>query len=204
MHVAHNVFRLLPLQYQMQCFICLTLTVGSLEAEDKAAYWHCQLQYLKLHAPTWLPTIGMPSTSRVTSWAEITPAAMTSKSLLLILDSGQLVFALRTLQGWVEQGRLDESGVKKRVAVLGKVAELYQHLQGTTPESFCRAYGLQLEAAYSTSKPRVIRFVNLDLLSSPKYILCSCLTRVKSVQAMSNDALHLQAQIIAPCQQPSA
>ena len=129
--------------------------------EDVAAYWRRQKDYLCDHPAVWLPTIGMSANALVHPWSEGQLAALCGKSCLLIVDRPVLVFALRLLQGLIEQSHSTE-----RFAVLGKVAELNPHLTGSSIETWCEGFGLHLVAAYSTRKSKITRLVSYSCMSS--------------------------------------
>ena len=133
----------------------LICAAGIHEVEDITAYWRRQKDYLCNHPAVWLPTIGMPANALVHPWSEGQLAALCGKSCLLIVDRPVLVFALRLLQGLIEQSQSTE-----RFAVLGKVADLDPYLNGSSIETWCEGYGLQLVAAYSTSKPKITRLAS--------------------------------------------
>ena len=128
---------------------------GSQQVDDPAAYWRCQLHYLT-GSGIWLPTINaftdaQPQTFQ--TWSSIVPAACTGP-LLLVLDVSQCVMALRFLQGCAEEQHLNQPCSLSEFVLIGKVADLHQHLSNSSPEKFCLGFNLELDAAYSTSKPR--------------------------------------------------
>ena len=73
------------------------------------------------------------------------------------MDSPKLVCALRLLQGCAEQSLQDQPRNTQQYAVLGKAADLHQHIDSSNAEDFCASHGMQLVAAFSTSRPKRTR-----------------------------------------------
>lgn len=134
---------------------------GSQQIENKvllAEYWRRQRVYLRKHR-WWLQIIDMPADAALVTWSKLRPTDMLSNMCLLILDRPQLVLALRFLQGCGEQHAFDQSSGTKQCALFGKVQDLWQHMtKYGSAASLCKAHGLQLTAAYSTSKPKSRRY----------------------------------------------
>ena len=97
--------------------------------------------------------------AKIVLWSEVTPTAMSEGTCLLIMNKPELVFALRFLQGYAEQHSICSTRKAKQPACIlfGKVADVHECLKKKSAAGLCQAYGLQLKAAYSTSKPRCKR-----------------------------------------------